>query len=410
VQVDPVAEWRQIFREAWRIQRDFMYDPNHHGLDLKKAAARYEPFLDGLASRVDLTLLFEEMLGETTLGHTFIGGGDMPKPPNVKGGLLGADFAVENGRYRFARVYDGESWNPKLRAPLTQPGVNVVAGEYLLGVDGRDLTAADNVYSALTNTAGRQVVLKVGPDPGGKGARDVTVVPIDSETALRNRAWVEDNRRLVDRLSGGKLAYIYLPNTAEQGYAYFNRYLFSQMGRHGVVVDERFNGGGSLADYIVDYLGRAPRSRLMTREGEDQTSPGAAIYGPKVMVINEMAGSGGDALPWYFRKAGLGKLVGRRTWGGLVGIYDYPTLIDGGGVTAPRVALYDLNGEWTVENAGIPPDVDVDLEPKAWREGRDSQLEAAVAIAMEELKKSPPPTFKRPAFPDYHKGTGLGKN
>jgi tricorn protease len=407
--VDPVAEWRQMFREAWRIQRDFMYDAGHHGLDLSRAAARYAPFLDGLASRRDLTALFEEMLGETTLGHTFVFGGDTPKPPAVKGGLLGADLTVENGRYRVTRVYDGESWNPKLRAPLTQPGVNVVAGEYVLAVDGRDLAPPDSIYRALANTAGRQVVLRVGPSPTGAGARDVTVVPIESETPLRNRAWVEDNRRTVDRLSGGRLAYVYLPNTADQGYTYFNRYLFSQVGREGVVVDERFNGGGSLADYIVDYLGRAPRSRMMTREGADQGSPGAAIFGPKVMIINEMAGSGGDALPWYFRKAGLGKLVGRRTWGGLVGIYDYPPLIDGGQVTAPRVAIYDLNGQWTVENAGIAPDVEVDLEPKAWRQGRDSQLEAAVAIAMEELKKSPRPAYPRPSMPDYHKGTPLGR-
>ena len=409
VRVDPVEEWRQMFREAWRIQRDFMYDPGHHGLDLRKAAARYEPFVEGLASRHDLTALFQEMLGETTLGHTFIRGGDAPTPPEEKGGLLGADLAIEHGRYRFTRVYDGESWNPKLRAPLTQPGVNVVAGEYLLAVNGRDLVPPDNVYRALSNTAGRQVVLKVGPDPSGAGAREVTVVPLEGESALRNRAWVEDNRRTVDRLSGGRLAYIYLPNTADLGYTYFNRYLFAQVGRQGVVVDERFNGGGSLADYIIDYLARQPRSLMMTREGADQISPGGAIYGPKVMIINEMAGSGGDALPWYFRKAGLGKLVGRRTWGGLVGVYDYPPLIDGGVVTAPRVALYDLNGEWTVENAGIAPDVEVDLEPRAWRQGRDSQLEAAVAIAMEELKASPPPTFKRPAYPDYHKGTALGR-
>jgi len=407
--VDPIAEWRQMYRETWRIQRDFMYDAGHHGLDLEKAAARYAPFLDGLASRHDLTELFEEMLGETTLGHTFVGGGDIPKPPAVKGGLLGADLTIESGKYRFARVFDGESWNPKLRAPLTQPGVNVVPGEYLLAVNGAPLTSADNVYRALANTAGRQVLLRVGPDPAGTGARDVTVVPIESESALRNRAWVEDNRRTVDRLSGGRLAYVYLPNTADLGYTYFNRYLFSQVGREGVVIDERFNGGGSLADYIVDYLGRVPRSRMMTREGADQTSPGGAIYGPKVLIANEMAGSGGDALPWYFRKAGLGKIVGKRTWGGLVGIYDYPPLIDGGGVTAPRLALYDLNGEWTVENAGIPPDVDVDLEPKAWREGRDSQLETAVNLAMEALKASPPPTFKRPPFPDYHKGTDLGR-
>lgn len=406
--VDPRAEWRQMFREAWRIERDFVYDPNHHGLDLAKAEKRYAPFVEGIASRDDLNYLFEEMLGELTLGHTFVGGGDVPEPDTVPGGLLGADYAVENGRFRFARVYDGENWNPRLRAPLTAPGVDVKAGEYLLAVDGRDLAPPRSPDEALANRAGKQVVLKVGPDPSGKDARTVTVVPVDSEAGLRRLAWIEDNRRAVDRLTGGRVAYAHLPDTGGGGYTSFNRFFFAQVGKEAAVLDERFNHGGALADYVIDYLKRPVMSLLATREGHDQSSPGAAIYGPKVMIVNEMAGSGGDAMPWYFRKAGLGKLVGKRTWGGLVGIYDYPELLDGGMVTAPRVGLYGLDGEWEVENVGVAPDVEVDLEPKAWREGRDTQLEAAVAIVMEELKRNPPKTYRRPEYPDYHEGGELG--
>jgi tricorn protease len=401
VWVDPRAEWRQMYREVWRIERDFFYDPGLHGLDLKATMARYEPYVERLASRNDLNYLFTEMLGEITAGHVFVGGGDLPKVKQVKGGLLGADFAVENGRYRFARVYNGENWNPQLQAPLTQPGVNVAAGEYLLAVRGQELRATDNVFRALEATAGKQVVLRVGPNPDGTGAREVTVVPVDSEQGLRNLAWIEDNRRKVEQMTGGRVAYVHLPNTGGEGYTNFNRYYFAQVGKEAAVVDERFNGGGLLADYIVDLMRRPPLSRIAGREGEDQTSPGAAIYGPKVMLVNEMAGSGGDAMPWYFRKAGVGQIVGTRTWGGLIGIFDYPVLIDGGQVTAPRVAIYGLEGDWEVENRGITPDVVVELDPKLWRQGRDAQLEKAVEVVMEALRKSPVPTFKRPPYPKY---------
>jgi tricorn protease len=392
-----------MYREVWRIERDFFYDPSLHGLDLQKAMARYQPYVDRVTTRTDLNYIFEEMLGELTAGHVFVGGGDLTQAKPVKGGLLGADFAVENGRYRFARVYDGENWNPDLSAPLTQPGVNVVAGEYLLAVGGKDLRATDSVYKALEGTAGKQVLLRVGPNPDGTGARDVTVVPVENEQGLRNRAWIEDNRRTVDRLSGGRVAYAYMPDTGGGGYTNFNRYFFAQVGRPAAVIDERFNGGGLLADYVIDVLRRPPMSRIAGREGDDMTSPAAAIYGPKVMLTNEMAGSGGDAMPWYFRKAGIGPLVGTRTWGGLIGIFGYPPLVDGGFVTAPRVALYGLNGDWEVENHGITPDVEVELDPKAWRAGHDPQLEKAVEVVLGLLEKNPVPTFKRPAYPNYQK-------
>jgi len=408
VYVDPPAMWKQIYDETWRIERDFFYDPHLHGLDVNKVKAKYAPYLDGIVSRRELTYLFEEALGEITVGHMFVGGGERPEPKKVKGGLLGADYSQENGRYRVAKVYNGENWNPGLQAPLTQPGVNVKTGEYILSVNGRELHASDNIYSFFQETAGKQVVLKVGPNPDGKDAREVTVVPVDSEENLRRYDWIESNRRKVDQMTGGRVAYVYLPNTAGAGYSNFNRYFFAQVGKEAVIIDERFNEGGQLADYIVDYLRRPLMSKVVTREGADWSSPSEAIYGPKVMIINEMAGSGGDALPWYFRKAGIGPLVGKQTWGGLVGIGGYPELIDGGGVTAPRFALYGLKGEWEVENHGIAPDYDADLDPAAVRQGHDPQLEKAVEVVLQLLKEHPLPQYSRPAYPNYHEHDDLG--
>lgn len=408
VYVEPRAMWRQIYNETWRIERDFFYDPHYHGLDLEKAKKKYEPYLDGIASRGELTYLFEECLGEITVGHMFIRDGEKPQPKRVRGGLLGADYSLENGRYRLAKVYNGENWNPGLQAPLTQPGVNVKAGDYILAVNGRELYSSDNIYSFFENTAGKQVAVKVGPNPDGKDSRDVTVVPVASEEGLRHLAWIENNRRRVDEATNGRVAYVYVPNTAGEGYTSFNRYFFAQVGKEGAIIDERYNEGGQLADYIVDYLRRPLMSKVVTREGHDWSSPSEAIYGPKVMIINEMSGSGGDALPWYFRKAGIGPLVGKRTWGGLVGIGGYPELIDGGRVTAPRAAIYGLKGDWEVENHGVPPDVDVEMDPAAWRQGRDAQLEKAIQVVMEELKEQPLPEIKRPAYPNYHEHDDLG--
>ena len=402
VYVVPREEWKQMFHEVWRIERDFFYDPHFHGLDIQKAEQAYAPFVDGLTSRADFNYLLADMLGNVNVLHMFVAGGKHPDIPNVDVGLLGADYTIDNGRYRFAHVFSGENWNPHLHAPLTEPGVNVKEGEYLLAVNGRDLTASDEIYSYFQETGGKQAVLKVGPHADGSGSREVTVVPVDDEGGLRNLAWIEGNRRKVDDLSGGKLAYVYLPNTAGAGFTNFNRYYFAQVGKKGAVIDERFNGGGQLADYIIDYLHRPVMSQVLTREGEPSSEPEEAIFGPKAMIINEYAGSGGDAMPWYFRKAGIGPLVGTRTWGGLVGIGGYPRLIDGGAITAPRWAIYGLKGQWEVENHGIAPDVEVELDPKLVREGHDPQLERAVQVVLDELKKHPIPTYPKPAYPNYH--------
>jgi tricorn protease len=409
VYIEPRNVWKQEYHEAWRVERDFLYDPNFHGLDLAKIEKKYQPYLEGMGSRGELSYLFEEALGEIQLGHVFVGGGFAPEWKGAKTGLLGADYTIENGRYRIAHVYNGENWNPDLQAPLTQPGVNVKAGDYILGVNGEELKGTDNIYRLFEGTAGRQILLKVSTDPEGKQAREVTVVPVPDEAGLRRLAWIEGNRRKVDELSGGRVAYVELPNTGGGGFSNFNRYFFAQVGKEGAVLDDRFNEGGLIADYIIDSLHRPLMSRIAARDGDDFNSPLGSIYGPKAMLINEMAGSGGDAMPWYFRKAGIGPLVGKNTWGGLVGIYDYPEFIDGGSVTAPRVGIYGLNGEWEVEGHGIKPDYDVELDPAAVRQGRDPQLEKAVQVVMEELKKNPLPEYKKPAYPNYHQGDGLGK-
>ena len=404
VRVDPREEWKHMYHEVWRMERDFFYDPNFHGLDLSAAEKKYEPYLAGINSRADLNYLFAEMLGEMTVGHLGVGGGDQPEVKRVQTGLLGCDYKIENGRYRFARIFNGENWNPDQRAPLTQPGVNVTAGEYLLAVNGRDLRAADNVYSFFEATSGKNVILRVGPNADGSGARDVTVVPVSSEGQLRNLAWIEDNRRKVDQMTGGRVAYVYMPDTAFGGYTNFNRYFYAQVGKEAAIIDERFNAGGNLATDIIEILQRKLMSMVASRDGELEQQPQGAIFGPKVMLINEFAGSGGDAMPWYFKRAGVGKLIGKRTWGGLVGRAYAPPLMDGGFVTAPGSGVFNpMTGQWEVENIGIAPDIEVELDPEMVRQGKDPQLEKAVEVVMAELARTPLPKPKRPPYPNYHK-------
>lgn len=398
--VDPQKEWKQMFHEALRIQRDFFYDPNHHGIDLNELEKRYEPFLANLRSRDDLNYLFEDMLGEICVGHMYIGGGDTPTIEGEPGGLLGADYEIEGGKYRFARIFNGENWNPGLRAPLTQPGVNVKVGEFLLEIDGKAVNTKQSIHEALQGKAGKQVTLKVASSASGTGSREVIVVPTESEAALRHLAWREDNRRKVEKLSGGHLGYVHIPDTNIGGWTNFNRYFYAQVGKEGIIVDERFNHGGQVDDFMVENLNRPLASMWTSRYGKDFSSPLSAIYGPKVMIVNEYAGSGGDYFPWHFKKAKVGPVVGHRTWGGLVGILNFPSLIDGGGVTSPNIAFYNPDGKWDVENYGVDPDIAVEMDPALWRQGRDPQLERAVEEGMKLLAKQPKSTVKKPAYPD----------
>ncbi len=396
--VEPRAEWAQIFRETWRIQREFFYDPTMHGADWNAVYEKYAAWLPYVNHRADLGYLIATVGGELAVGHSYLlGTGDQPQTEPVSVGLLGADFAIENGRYRITRIYTGENWNPDLRAPLSEPGVEVAEGDYLLEVNGQPLVPPTNIYRLFEGTAGRQTLLRVNRTASLEGSRLVTVVPVASDEALRTRAWIEANRRRVDELSGGRLAYVWLPNTGMPGYSAFNRYFYAQQDKDGVIIDERYNQGGMVADYIVNELDRKLMGFFARRDGKPSPSPTAGIYGPKVMIINESAGSGGDALPYYFKLRKLGPLVGTRTWGGLIGTTGVPPTIDGGGITAPSLAFYDLNGRWAVENEGVAPDIQVENDPAAVIAGRDPQLERAVEEALKLLAQQPPPRVPRPA-------------
>ncbi|MFW6205918.1 MAG: PDZ domain-containing protein, partial [Gemmatimonadota bacterium] len=400
VRIDPRAEWAQMLREAWRINRDYFYDPNMHGADWPAVWDKYARFLPDMVTRSDLNRVIRWMLSELAVGHSYSGGGDFPEDvESVPGGLLGADYEVRDGRYRFARIYGGLNWTPELRSPLTEPGVDVEAGEYLLAVDGRPIRAPENLYRRFENTAGKQVELTVGPRPDGRDSRTVTVVPIESETALRNRAWVESNIDRVHEATDGRVAYVYVPNTAGLGHEYFKRYFFPQAHLDAIIIDERYNGGGSIADYYIDLLRRPYVAHWNTRYGNDIRSPIASIQGPKVMIIDETAGSGGDLLPWMFRKFEMGPLVGRRTWGGLVGVLGFPPLMDGGYVTAPNIAIWTDDG-FVVENEGEPPDIEVEQLPRLVIDGHDPQLERAIEEAVRRLREDPPPEHQRPPYPE----------
>ncbi len=402
VRIDPRTEWKQMYHEVWRIERDFLYDPGFHGLDLKATSTRFLPYLEHVASRRDLNYLFQEMLGELSLGHVYVTGGDFSETKSTKTGLLGADFNIENGQYRIAKIYQGENWNPDLRAPLTGPGINVPVGAYLLEVNGTPVKANGSIYRYFEGTAGKATILRIATKADGSDAREVTVEPIADELPLRNRSWIEANRQKVAKMTDGKAAYVYLPDTAVGGYTNFNRYFFAQVDKQAVIIDERFNGGGKAADWIVDRLARPLLNLWSTRHGADYTTPAGQIFGPKVMLANEHSGSGGDFLPWAFQRYKLGPVVGKRTWGGLVGIGGYPSLIDGGAVTAPHFAFWTPEGKWEVENRGVPPDIEIEFDPKLWRQGRDPQLEKAVALVLEGLAKSPPRQYLRPTYPNYH--------
>jgi tricorn protease len=396
--IDPRVEWAQIFRETWRIQREFFYDAAMHGTDWPALYEKYRALLPHVNHRADLGYLIASLAGELAVGHSYlVGKGDQPDGEPVPVGMLGADYAIENGRYRIKKIYGGENWNPELQAPLSGPGVQVSEGDYLLEVNGRPLTPPASVYQLFEGTVGRQTLIRVNSSPSVEGSRIVTVVPIASDEGLRTRAWIEGNRRLVDTLSGGRLAYVWLPNTGGPGYTAFNRYYYAQQDKEGAIIDERYNQGGMVADYIVNELARPLMGYFARRDGLPSPSPTVGIYGPKVMIVNESAGSGGDALPYYFKQQKIGPLVGTRTWGALVGTLQIPSTIDGGAVTAPSLAFYDVNGRWAVENEGVAPDIEVEITTADAVAGRDPQLERAVQEALKLLQEHPNRRVPRPA-------------
>ena len=402
-QLDRHQEWNQIFEEAWRYQRDFFYDPGMHGRDWNKVYARYSPLVPHIKHRSDLNYVLDMMNGELSVGHSFVFGGDMPKVEKAAVGLLGADLKANGTHWQIKRIYTTESWNPKLSSPLERPGLKVEEGHYLVGVNGQEVKANQDPYKALDGTRGIQTVLHINSKASFEGSWKITVKPISSERALRQRAWVEDNRRLVDKLSGGKLAYIWVPNTSGQGFVSFNRYYFAQQDKQGAVIDERFNGGGLLDDYMVDLLKRDLRAALTNEvpNGAPIQLP-AGIKGPKVLIINELAGSGGDFFPWAFKQQKIGPVVGARTWGGLVKSSVHYRFVDGGAMTAPDNAVFDpINNEWVGENVGIAPTIDVRQDAASLEKGIDPQLERAVKEALSRIKEKKaitPPPFPTPAL------------
>lgn len=399
VKIDPVTEWPQIFDEAWRINRDYFYDPGMHGSNWPAMKEKYSQFLPDAATRSDLNRIIRWMCSELSVGHHRVGGGErMNDPQEIGGGLLGVDFTFSKKRYRLKKIYGGLNWNPRMRSPLTEPGINAIEGEYILAVNGKDLPASENIFKYFENTSGKIIELTIGPDPNYMSSRDVKVVPIDSEYSLRNRDWVEGNLKKVNKATNGDVAYVYVPNTASAGHQYFKRYFFPQVNKKAIIIDERFNGGGSLADYYIDLLRRPYQSHWNMRYGKDLKTPSGSIQGPKVMIIDETAGSGGDMLPWMFRKFKVGTLVGKRTWGGLVGTLGFPELIDGGWVSAPNLAIWTKDG-FVVENVGVSPDIEVEQWPADIINGKDPQLEKAIEVALEKLAENPQPEPARPPYP-----------
>jgi tricorn protease len=386
--VDPRQEWHQIFDEAWRMEQQYFYDPNMHGLPWSAIRARYEPLLQFVQRREDLNELLVEMIGEMQVGHNRTGGGDVYTATPTGTGLLGADFTVENNQYRIQKIYRGDRWNPFIVAPLSTAGVDVEEGDAILAINGHALDGSVNIFSLLEGTAGKQVILTVNRT-GQNGSHSAVVIPIASEAALRQWNWVEANREYVERKSGGKVAYVYLPDTAGDGYTFFNRMFFAQVEKPAVIIDDRRNSGGQAANYVLEVLSRKYLSGWKDRDGLVFNTPAAAIYGPKAMLIDQDAGSGGDFLPYGFRRLGLGKLIGTRTWGGLIGISANPSLIDGGFLSVPFFRVFTPEGEWRVENEGVAPDVEVPLDPLAVNAGNDVQLDAAVADVLQQLKSAP---------------------
>jgi len=401
MQVDPTKEYEQIFKEGWRYMRDFLYVDNVHGAPWDDIYEWYAPWIKHVRHRTDLNYVVDIMSGEVAIGHSYVSGGDFPDDSFMNSGLLGCDFTETNGYYKIAKILTGERWNPNANAPLATPGLRVKEGDFLIAINGQAVNTATNPYRLLEQTAGREISLTISATADKNNTWDILVKPIRSERRLRTIDWVEGNRKKVDELSNGKLAYVYVPNTGGSGFTSFNRYYFSQQHKKGVIIDERNNGGGSAADYMIDIMSRELFGYFNSKANDNRpwTTPIAGIWGPKVMLINERAGSGGDLLPYMFHAKQIGPLVGTRTWGGLVGTWDTPPFIDGGRMVAPRGGFFDVDGNWAVEGDGIAPDIEVIQDPKAVLAGKDPQLEKGVEEALRLLKTQEFQLKSEPAAP-----------
>ena len=400
LRIEPRCEWRQMFVDGWRILRDWFYDPGMHGEDWNAIRAKYEALLPHVAVRADLDYLLQEIAGEANAGHVYVERGDEPRVERKSGGLLGAELAShESGYVRIARIFPGENWNPMLRSPLTEPGVNVAEGEYILAVDNFSTRGVDNVYRLLENTADRVITLRVNVNPQEGGAREVRVRTLDSEQGLRYLDWVQSRRRMVEQLSDGRIGYIHVPNTAVEGSRELFKGMLAYSAKDALIIDDRYNGGGFIPDRLIELLSRQPLNYWKQRGLEPNPTPLLHHRGPKAMLINGLSSSGGDALPYYFRKMQLGKLFGTRTWGGLIGISGNPRLADNGAILAATFRFLDTDNAWAVENDGVAPDVEVIDRPEAIAAGRDPSIEAAVQHLLRELQAKPPKPVTAPPAP-----------
>lgn len=397
--VDPVAEWRQIFTDAWRLERDFFYDPNLHGVNWTAMKERYGKLLEDAVTRWDVNYLIGELIGELNASHTYRSGGDVESAPHRGIGYLGADFSLEEGAYRFQRILEAAPWDTEARSPLREPGVNVKEGDFLLAVNGIPVDTSLDPWAAFEGLADKTVALRVNDQPSLEGAREVLVQTLGSENRLRHLAWIDAKRRRVAEASRGRIGYIYVPDTGQQGQTELVRQFRGQFTMDGLIIDERFNSGGQIPDRFIELLNRPLLNYWGVRDGRDWPWPSIAHFGPKAMLINGWSGSGGDAFPHYFKKANLGPLIGTRTWGGLIGMTGAPPLIDGGSVTVPTFGIYSPKGEWIIEGYGVDPDIEVVDDPAAMARGEDPQLERAILEVLKALKKNPPPQPKKPKYP-----------
>lgn len=396
--VDPKAEWKQIFKDVWRLERDFFYDPHMHGVDWNAMRNHYGKLIDACVTRWDVNFVIGELISELSASHTYRGGGDTDEAQNKNTGYLGIDWEIANGAYKIKRIVNGAPWDNEVRSPLLTPGLKVKAGDYILAVNGEQLDISKAPWAAFAGLADKTIELTVNEKPSLDDARKIIVKTLGDETRLRNLEWIESNRKRVDEATNGKIGYIYVPSTGIDGQTELVRQFIAQYDKQGLIIDERFNNGGQIPDRFIELLDRKPLAFWAVRDGVNWQWPPVANFGPKVMLINGWSGSGGDAFPDYFRKAGLGPLIGTRTWGGLIGISGAPNLIDGGGVTVPTFRMYDPDGKWFKEGYGVDPDIEVIDDPAQLAKGIDPQLEKAISEVMKALEKNPPVNPKQPSY------------
>ena len=387
--VDPAAEWRQMYDDAWRIERDFFYDPAMHGIDWNAMRARYAPLLGRCATRHDVNAVLGELLGELSSSHTYRSGGDLDLGASRAVGYLGCDFAPAQGALRIRRILETAPWDT-VHSPLRAPGLDVREGEYLLAVNGDGIEATREPWAAFQGLADQAVLLTINSKPNVEGARDVLVQTLASEANLRQCAWIEANRQRVEQATDGRAGYVYVSNTGDSGQADLYRQWRAQTHKLALVIDERWNSGGHTPDRFVELLARRATNYWHVRDGRDWTTPLVVQQGPKAMLINGWSGSGGDNFAHLFRVNRLGPLIGTRTWGGLIGITGAPRLVDGGNVTVPTFRIYDADGRWIIEGAGVQPDIEVPEDPTRIARGIDPQLERAIAVVCDALDKNPP--------------------